>query len=67
MSTTLPHAETVQPSQSIKWLGIWFDPGLKFRKHIKVRASQASKSFFRIARLSNTEIDVNGINKQTQK
>ena len=55
MSITLPDGKTVQPSQSIKWLGIWFDPGLKFRKHIKIRTSQATQSFFRMARLANTE------------
>ena len=54
-SLKLPNGNLVKPIQSVKWLGIWFDPGLAFKKHIQVRSSQALQSFYRMARLTNTE------------
>ena len=52
---TLPNGDRINPKDSIRWLGIWFDPGLKFRIHINTRTSQAIQSFHRMARLANTE------------
>ncbi|KAJ8063433.1 hypothetical protein OCU04_008652 [Sclerotinia nivalis] len=51
----LPNLEIVQPSTLIRWLGVWFDPGLSFKQHVTIRATQAKASFYRMARLANTE------------
>lgn len=52
---TLPNSETVIPQSLIRWLGIWFDPNLKFDQHINIRIAQAKEAFYRMARLANTE------------
>ncbi|KAJ8063237.1 hypothetical protein OCU04_008470 [Sclerotinia nivalis] len=54
-SIKLPNSEIVQPSSLVRWLGIWFDPGLNFKQHVAIRATQAKASFYRMARLANTE------------
>lgn len=51
----LPNGERVKPKEIIRWLGIWFDPGLKFRAHIHTKTSQALQCFHRMARLANVE------------
>ena len=43
------------PSQEqIKWLGIWLDRKLTFKKHVEVRCAAATRAFYSIRRLSNT-------------
>ena len=51
----LPNGEIVEPKEVVRWLGIWFDPGLTFKQHVATRASQARSAFQRMARLANTE------------
>ncbi|KYG39774.1 hypothetical protein M433DRAFT_9954 [Acidomyces richmondensis BFW] len=34
--------------------GIWFDPYLTFKEHIRIRASQARQAFLRLERLAYT-------------
>jgi ribonuclease HI len=52
---TLPNQEVVEPKEVVRWLGIWFDPKLSFKKHIDIRVSQAKSAFLRISRLVNIE------------
>ncbi|KHJ34205.1 hypothetical protein EV44_g0289 [Erysiphe necator] len=52
----LPDDVVIAPTQLVRWLGIWFDPSLKFRSHINIRAAQALQTFYRITRYSNTEV-----------
>lgn len=52
---TLPNSETITPQSLIRWLGIWFDPNLKFNQHINIRTTQAKGAFYRMARLANIE------------
>ncbi|EDN93946.1 hypothetical protein SS1G_09813 [Sclerotinia sclerotiorum 1980 UF-70] len=54
-SIKLPNEEIIQPSTLVRWLGIWFDPGLSFKQHVTIRATQAKTSFYRMARLANSE------------
>jgi ribonuclease HI len=52
---TLPNNELVQPSKLVKWLGVYFDRGLRFNEHVAKRIAQAKQAFFRIERLANSE------------
>ena len=54
-SLSLPNQELVQPKELVRWLGIWFDPGLSFKQHLAIRVSQARLAFLRMARLVNIE------------
>ena len=35
----LPNKEVVQPKELVRWLGIWFDPGLTFKQYVAIRTS----------------------------
>jgi hypothetical protein len=53
---TLPTGETIKPAQkAVRWLGIWFDPHLNFKEHVKIRSIKALNSFNRMDRLANLE------------
>jgi hypothetical protein len=53
---TLPTGERIRPAQNaVRWLGIWFDPFLNFKEHIKIRAIKALATFNRMDRLANLE------------
>lgn len=52
-SLKLPNGKIIQPLQSIKWLGIYFDPSLSFKHHIATKVAKARGAFFRMARLAN--------------
>jgi hypothetical protein len=55
-TTTLPTGEKIIPAQNaVRWLGIWFDPLLNFKEHIKTRATKALATFNRMDRLANLE------------
>ena len=54
-SLRLPNEEIIQPKEVVRWLGIWFDPGLTFKQHVAIRTSQARSAFQRMCRLANTE------------
>lgn len=49
----LPNNGAVKPYQSIKWLGIFFDPLLTFKHHGHTKVAKARKAFFKMARLAN--------------
>jgi hypothetical protein len=55
ISLRLPDNNVVQPKTLVRWLGVWFDSGLTFKQHVAIRTSQARSSFYRLARLANTE------------
>ena len=50
----LPNGKIINPKEIVKWLGITFDPGLTFKKHVATRTSQARSAFQRMTRLANT-------------
>jgi hypothetical protein len=45
---------TVESKENIKWLKMWFDRKLTFKKHTEKRAAGALRIFHSIRRLSNT-------------
>jgi hypothetical protein len=51
----LPNGDVKEPKELVRWLGIWFDPGLSFKQHVAIRTSQARSAFQRMSRLANTE------------
>ena len=54
-SLKLPNGKVVHPKEVVRWLGIWFDPGLSFKQHVAIRTSQARSAFQRMTRLANSE------------
>ena len=55
LSLKLPNNVTIKPKQSIKWLGIYFDPNLSFKQHVAIKIAKAKGAFFRMTRLANIE------------
>jgi hypothetical protein len=51
----LPNGTIIQPSQVVRWLGIWLDPKLNFKEHCNKRFSQATRTLHTVSRLSNRE------------
>jgi hypothetical protein len=49
-------SETVEvlSQEQIKWLGMWLDRKLTFKKYVKIRCAAAIRAFYLIKRLSNT-------------
>ena len=43
----------VLPQEQIKWLGMWLDRKLTFKKYVEVRCAAATRAFHSIKRLSN--------------
>ena len=46
---------TIKPKKVVKWLGIWFNRKLSFKIHVENRIASASRMFYAIKRLANTE------------
>ena len=51
----LPGGIVLEPKSLVKWLGVYFDGGLSFKEHVRIRASQARSAFDRMSRLANSE------------
>ena len=47
--------EVVAPKSLVKWLGIWFDPKLAFKKHVEKRVNLAMATFLGMQRLASTQ------------
>lgn len=45
----------IKPQKLIKWLGIYLDPKLLFTEHVTKKVTEATRVFYQIERLSNTE------------
>ncbi len=45
----------VEAKPTVKWLKIWLDSKLNFKKHIEKKVAQATRIFHQIKKLSNTE------------
>src|SRR5918911_294306 len=46
---------TIFPKEIVKWLGIWFDKKLFFKTHVEKQIASATRMFYSISRLANTE------------
>lgn len=45
----------IAPKQLVKWLGIWFDSGLRFRQHVEKKIAAAQAAFQGLSRLASTQ------------
>ena len=45
----------IQPQETVRWLGIWFDRKLSFKIHVEKRLAAANRMFHSISKLANTE------------
>src|SRR5919206_1662135 len=45
----------IEPQEIVRYLGIWFDRKLTFKAHVEKRLAAASRIFYSISRLANTE------------
>ena len=54
--TTCEGSKTVdvRPQEQFKWLGMWLDRKLTFKKHTEMKCAAATRAFHLIHRLSNT-------------
>jgi ribonuclease HI len=58
---TLPNSTIVSPgtrgldTDTVRWVGIWFDRKLSFRHHVKLKAASAMRAMGAIQRLANCE------------
>jgi ribonuclease HI len=52
-SINLPDGNNIQPSNLVKWLGIWFDPNLTYKYHVATKASKAKSNLQRMTRIVN--------------
>ena len=46
---------TIKPQETVRWLGMWFDRKLSFKTHVEKRLASATRMFYSISRLANTE------------
>lgn len=51
----LPNGDLVKSEGTVKWLGIGFDANRTFKQHVSSRVAQATATFYRLARLANSE------------
>ena len=51
----LPNGTILEPQNIVKWLGIWLNRKLNYKKHVETRISSANRSFFAIQNLMNSE------------
>ena len=47
--------KVVKAQESLKWLGIYLDSRLNFKEHVTQKVAEATRVFYQIERLSNTE------------
>ena len=45
----------IEPQETVRYLGVWFDRKLTFKAHVEKRLAAASRIFYSISRLANTE------------
>ena len=45
----------IQSKNLIRWLEVWLDSKLSFKKHVKIKISAATRIFYQIIRLFTTE------------
>ena len=51
----LPNGTILEPKNSVKWLGVWLDRKLNYKKHVGTRIASANRSFFAIQNLMKSE------------
>jgi len=51
----LPNGTVVQPSECLRWLGIWLDRKLSYNKHVQHKATAARRALGALQGLANSE------------
>ena len=51
----LPNGIILESKNVVKWLGVWLDRKLNFKKHVETGISSANRSFFEIQNLMKSE------------
>lgn len=54
-SITLPNGTIVQPTECLRWLGVWFDRKLSFNHHVQHKATASRRALSALQGLANTE------------
>ncbi len=54
-SVTLPNNTVINPSKSVRWLGIWFDRKMSFKTHVQKKIASATRTLHLLHRLLNSE------------
>ena len=49
----LPDGSIIQPTDLVKWLGIWFDSNLTYKYHVAQKVTKARSNLHRILRIVN--------------
>jgi hypothetical protein len=49
-----PKIVEIRPQEQFKWLGMWLDRKLTFKKHTEMKCAAATRAFHSIYRLNNT-------------
>src|SRR6266481_3864782 len=58
-SNTPGTLKEVSPAKCTRYLGLWFDPQLKFHKHVKIAVSKASRATKALRMLGNSTSGMN--------
>ena len=51
----LPNGTILEPKNSVKWLGVWLDRKLNYKKQVETRIASANRSFFAIQNMMKSE------------
>jgi ribonuclease HI len=52
---SLPSGTSIKPTETVRWLGVWLDSRLSFRHHIHLKTAAATRAFFALKRLANSQ------------
>lgn len=52
----LPDFTLIQPKESVRWLGVYFDNKLKFKTHVNTLVSKARYALYRLNRLTTVSL-----------
>jgi len=54
-TVTLSNNTIIQPSETVRWLDVWFDRKLSFRTHVQKKIASATRTLHLLHRLMNSE------------
>ncbi|KAI5115339.1 hypothetical protein M0805_006763 [Coniferiporia weirii] len=52
---------TIKPTNPLRWLGIWWDPGLSFKAHVECMRSKGLSTLAALHILGNTECSISAL------
>ncbi len=54
-TVTLSNETVIQPSETVRWLGVWFDTKMSFKTHVQKKIASATRTLHLLHRLMNSE------------